>query len=68
MASRTPCEAIVELCLERHSLIGGNGILEEIEDKLRTNLKITPTEAIGPLHIKSFLWVYLLAAVECECD
>ena len=50
MSSRTPCEAIVELCLERHSLIGGKGILEEIEDKLRTKIKVTPTKASGPLH------------------
>ena len=40
VASRGLCEAIVELCLERHSLIAGEGILEEVEDKLRTKIKV----------------------------
>jgi putative PIN family toxin of toxin-antitoxin system len=40
VASRGLCEAIVELCLERHSLVVGEGILGEIEDKLRTKIKV----------------------------
>ena len=40
VASRGLCEAIVELCLERHSLIAGEGILAEVEDKLRTKIKV----------------------------
>lgn len=40
VASRGLCEAVVELCLERHCLIAGEGILGEIEDKLRTKLKV----------------------------
>ena len=40
VASRGLCEAIVELCLERHSLIAGEGILDEVEAKLRTKLKV----------------------------
>jgi putative PIN family toxin of toxin-antitoxin system len=42
VASRGLCEAIVELCLERHSLIAGEGILAELEDKLRTKVKVPP--------------------------
>jgi putative PIN family toxin of toxin-antitoxin system len=42
VASRGLCEAIVELCLERHCLISGEGILEEVEEKLRTKLKVPP--------------------------
>jgi putative PIN family toxin of toxin-antitoxin system len=42
VASRGLCEAIVELCLERHSLVAGEGILGEVEDKLRTKLKVPP--------------------------
>ena len=41
-ASRGLCEAIVELCLERHTLVAGRGILVEVEDKLRTKLKVPP--------------------------
>ena len=40
VASRGLCEAIVELCLERHSLIAGEGILAEVEDKLRNKIKV----------------------------
>ncbi len=40
--SRGLCEAIMELCLERHSLILCEGILEEIEEKLRIKIKVPP--------------------------
>jgi putative PIN family toxin of toxin-antitoxin system len=40
VASRGLCEAVLELCLERHSLISGEGILGEVDDKLRTKLKV----------------------------
>lgn len=40
VASRGLCEAIPELCLERHRLIAGEGILDEVDDKLRTKLKV----------------------------
>ncbi len=46
VASRGLCEAIVELCLERHSLIAGEGILAEVEDKLRTKIKV-PTRVVA---------------------
>jgi putative PIN family toxin of toxin-antitoxin system len=42
VASRGICEAIVELCLERHCLISGEGILGEVDEKLRTKLKVPP--------------------------
>lgn len=42
VASRGLCESLVELCLERHSLVAGRGILAEVEDKLRTKLKVPP--------------------------
>jgi uncharacterized protein len=41
-ASRGLCEAILELCLERHHLILCEGILEEIEEKLRVKIKVSP--------------------------
>jgi putative PIN family toxin of toxin-antitoxin system len=41
-ASRGLCEAILELCLEHHHLILCEGILEEIEEKLRIKIKVSP--------------------------
>ena len=40
-ASRGLCEAILELCLEHHHLILCEGILEEIEEKLRIKIKVS---------------------------
>jgi len=45
-ASRGLCESIVELRLERHSLVGGQGILAEVEDKLRTKLNV-PSKVVA---------------------
>lgn len=42
VAARGMCEAVVELCLERHQLILGEGILAEISDKLRRKIKVAP--------------------------
>jgi predicted nucleic acid-binding protein len=36
----------VELCLERHSLISGEGIPAEVEDKLSTEIKV-PTRVVA---------------------
>jgi uncharacterized protein len=41
-ASRGLCEAILELCLEHHQLILSEGILEEIDKKLRIKIKVSP--------------------------
>ena len=41
-ASRGLCEAIVELCLEHHHLVLCEGILDEIEEKLRIKIKVSP--------------------------
>ena len=41
-ASRGLCEAVLELCLEHHHLILCEGILEEIEEKLRIKIKVSP--------------------------
>lgn len=41
-ASRGLCEAIMELCLEHHHLILCQGILDEIEQKLRIKIKVSP--------------------------
>lgn len=40
-ASRGLCEAILELCLEHHHLILCEGILDEIEEKLRIKIKVS---------------------------
>ncbi|OGV68251.1 MAG: putative toxin-antitoxin system toxin component, PIN family [Lentisphaerae bacterium RIFOXYC12_FULL_60_16] len=42
VASRGLCEAILELCLEHHHLILCEGILEEIAEKLRIRIKVSP--------------------------
>lgn len=42
VAARGLCEAVLELCLERHHIILGEGILKEIEEKLRTKIKLPP--------------------------
>ena len=42
-ASRGLCEAIMELCLEHHHIVLCEGILKEIEEKLRFKLKVPPT-------------------------
>jgi putative PIN family toxin of toxin-antitoxin system len=45
VAARGLCEAVIELFLERHSLVSGEGILGEVEDKLRIKLKAPPRVA-----------------------
>jgi putative PIN family toxin of toxin-antitoxin system len=40
VASRGLCEAVMELCLERHTVVAGEGILEEVAEKLRTKIKV----------------------------
>ncbi len=50
-ASRGLCEAIMELCLEHHHLVLCEGILKEIDGKLRTKLKIPPPIAAEYLKI-----------------
>jgi putative PIN family toxin of toxin-antitoxin system len=40
VASRGLCEAVVELCLEQHTLVAGEGILDEVGVKLRTKIKV----------------------------
>ena len=42
VASRGLFEAIVELCLEHHGLIFCEGILEEIKEKLRVKIRVSP--------------------------
>lgn len=42
-ASRGLCEAIMELCLEHHRIILCEGILKEIDEKLRFKLKVPPS-------------------------
>jgi len=46
VAARGLCEAIVELCLERHCLISCKEILAEVEDKLVNKLKV-PTRVVA---------------------
>jgi putative PIN family toxin of toxin-antitoxin system len=41
-ASRGLCEAIMELCLEHHRIVLCEGILKEIEEKLRFKLRVPP--------------------------
>jgi len=40
-ASRGVCEAILELCLERHHLVLCEGILKEIEEKLSLKIEVS---------------------------
>ncbi len=47
-ASHGLCESIMELCLEHHEVILCEGILDEIEEKLRKKLK-TPKPVIDEL-------------------
>jgi len=44
-ASRGLCEAILELCLEHHHLILCEGLLAEVEEKLRFKIKVPPLVA-----------------------
>jgi putative PIN family toxin of toxin-antitoxin system len=46
VASRGLCEAVVELCLEQHTLVAGEGILDEVGVKLRTKIKV-PSRVVG---------------------
>jgi putative PIN family toxin of toxin-antitoxin system len=46
VAARGLCEAVVELCLERHEVVLCEGILAEIEAKLRDKL-LVPTSIIA---------------------
>ncbi len=40
IASRGLCEAVLELCLEQHHLVLCEGILDEVERKLKQKLKV----------------------------
>jgi putative PIN family toxin of toxin-antitoxin system len=40
VATRGLCEAIMELCLEHHHVVLCDGILKEIDTKLKTRLKV----------------------------
>ena len=42
VAARGLCEAVVELCLERHHLVLCAGLVEEIREKLTRKLKVPP--------------------------
>jgi len=42
VAARGLCEAIMELCLEHHHIILCEGIILEVEEKLRHKLKVPP--------------------------
>jgi putative PIN family toxin of toxin-antitoxin system len=42
VASRGLCEAVMELCLEHHHLILCDGILDEVGEKLKLKLKVSP--------------------------
>jgi len=44
-AARGLCEAVVELCIERHQMVFCPGLLEEIREKLTRKLKIPPQTA-----------------------
>jgi len=50
-ASRGLCEAIMELCMEHHHLILCEGILDEINEKLRTKIKVPPPVIVEYLKI-----------------
>ncbi len=42
VASRGLCEALMELCLEHHEVVLCDGILAEIEDKLKKKIGVPP--------------------------
>jgi putative PIN family toxin of toxin-antitoxin system len=42
VAARGLCEALLELCLERHQIILCEGLVEEIREKLIHKLKVPP--------------------------
>jgi putative PIN family toxin of toxin-antitoxin system len=42
VAARGLCEAVMELCLEHHEIVLCEGILTEIEEKLRDKLRVPP--------------------------
>jgi uncharacterized protein len=50
-ATRGLCEAIVELCLERHQIVLGNGILEEVQEKLIKKIKVPRSVALEYLEL-----------------
>lgn len=50
-ATRGLCEAIVELCLERHQIVIGNGILEEVREKLIKKIKVPRSVALEYLEL-----------------
>jgi putative PIN family toxin of toxin-antitoxin system len=51
VASRGLCEAILELCLEHHHVILCESILEEIEEKLRVKIKVSPSVIVEYLKL-----------------
>ena len=51
VAARGLCEAVVELCIERHEIILGQAILDDIEEKLCKKLKVPAPVAAEYLHV-----------------
>jgi uncharacterized protein len=43
VAARGLCEAVLELCLERHHIILCEAILDEIEEKLSGKIRVSPS-------------------------
>jgi putative PIN family toxin of toxin-antitoxin system len=56
VAARGLCEAVVELCLERHVIVFGETVLRDIADKLRRKLKLPEavvSEFLAVLRLRS---------------
>ena len=45
VASRGLCEAVMEFCLERHEIVLGEAILQDIHEKLIRKIKVLPSVA-----------------------
>lgn len=50
-ATRGLCEAVFELCLERHRLVSGEALLTEVERGLRDKLRLPPEIAAAYLRL-----------------
>lgn len=51
VASRGLCEAVMEFCWNRHDIILGEAILENIHEKLIKKIKVVPSVADEYIHL-----------------
>ena len=67
IAGRGLCEAVVEYCLEEHTIIVSEELVQDVRDKLLAKLNVSPTvvsefcQTGYPLHSRRFLALSMIS-------